>query len=63
MDCGADPPEGMQDIETEPTASAQRIARVVMATALVLLGLDILHSLRRIGTAVHRASSHFLIAS
>ena len=43
MDCGADPPEGMQDIETEPTASAQRIARVVMATALVLLGLWILH--------------------
>lgn len=43
MDCDADPPEGMQRIDPEPTASSQRIARIVAATALVLLGLWILH--------------------
>ncbi len=43
MDCDADPPEGMQRIDSEPTASSQRIARIVVATALVLLGLWILH--------------------
>jgi predicted PurR-regulated permease PerM len=43
MDCDADPPGGMQHSEAEPTASSQRIARVVVATVLVLLGLWILH--------------------
>ncbi|HEV2099190.1 MAG TPA: AI-2E family transporter, partial [Stellaceae bacterium] len=43
MDCDADPPEGMQGIDSEPTASSQRVARIVAATALVLLGLWILH--------------------
>ncbi len=33
---------GPQDIESAPTASAQRIARIVLAAALVLLGLWIL---------------------
>jgi predicted PurR-regulated permease PerM len=43
MDREADPPGGMQDIEPESGASSQRIARVVLAIALVLLGLWILH--------------------
>ncbi len=43
MDCDADPPGGMQQSEAEPTTSSQRIARVVVATVLVLLGLWILH--------------------
>jgi predicted PurR-regulated permease PerM len=43
MDCDAGPPTGMRDLEPEPTASSQRIARVVLATALTLLGLWILH--------------------
>jgi predicted PurR-regulated permease PerM len=42
MDCDADPPSGVEQQQTEREAS-QRIARIVMATALGLLGLWILH--------------------
>ena len=43
MDCDADPPEGVRDIEPGSGARSQRIAGVVLAAALVLLGLWILH--------------------
>jgi predicted PurR-regulated permease PerM len=43
MDCDADPPEGVGDIEPGSAARSQRIAGVVLAAALVLLGLWILH--------------------
>ena len=43
MDCDGDPPEGTRDIEPAPWASAQLVSRVVLATALGLLGLWILH--------------------
>jgi len=43
MDCDADPPKGVRDIEPGSGARSQRIAGVVLATALVLLGLWILH--------------------
>jgi predicted PurR-regulated permease PerM len=42
MDCDADPPEGMQVTEPRSGAPSQRIARIVLAMALVLLGLWIL---------------------
>jgi predicted PurR-regulated permease PerM len=43
MDCDGDPPEGTQGVEPASWASAQRVWRVVLATALGLLGLWILH--------------------
>ena len=43
MDCDADPPEGVREIEPGSRARSQRIAGVVLAAALVLLGLWILH--------------------
>jgi len=43
MSCDGDPPEGTQDVEPASGASAQRVWRVVLATALGLLGLWILH--------------------
>jgi predicted PurR-regulated permease PerM len=43
MDCDADPPPEARDGGFEPTASSQRIARIVMAAALGLFGLWILH--------------------
>ena len=43
MDRDADPPEGVRDIEPGSRARSQRIAGVVLAAALVLLGLWILH--------------------
>ena len=43
MDRDGDPPEGTQTVDPAPSASAQRIARVVLTTALALLGLWILH--------------------
>ena len=43
MDCDADPPEGVREIEPGSVARSQRIAGVVLAAALVLLGLWILH--------------------
>ncbi|HUC71641.1 MAG TPA: AI-2E family transporter [Stellaceae bacterium] len=43
MDCDGDPLEGTRDIEPAPWASAQLVSRVVLATALGLLGLWILH--------------------
>jgi predicted PurR-regulated permease PerM len=43
MDCDGDPREGMQDTEPGIGASSQRIARVILVTTLVLLGLWILH--------------------
>jgi predicted PurR-regulated permease PerM len=43
MDCDADPPEGVREIEPGSEARSQRIAGVVLAAALVLLGLWILH--------------------
>jgi len=43
MDCDADPPQRTADIEPLPTPSSQRAARIVVATALGLLGLWILH--------------------
>jgi predicted PurR-regulated permease PerM len=43
MDRDADPPEGVRDIEPGSGARSQRIAGVVLAGALVLLGLWILH--------------------
>ena len=45
MDSDADPPPGTQDSEFQPTVSSQRVARIVMAAALGLLGLWILHRL------------------
>ena len=43
MDCDGDPPDGMQEVEPAPWVSAQRVSRVVAATALGLLGLWIIH--------------------
>jgi predicted PurR-regulated permease PerM len=43
MDRDADPPEGVRDIEPGSGARSQRIAGIVLAAALVLLGLWILH--------------------
>ncbi len=43
MKCDGDPLEGTQGIEPGSWASAQRASRVVLATALGLLGLWILH--------------------
>ena len=43
MDLDADPPEGVRDIEPGSGARSQRIAGIVLAAALVLLGLWILH--------------------
>jgi predicted PurR-regulated permease PerM len=43
MDSDADPPEGVRDIEPGSGARSQRIAGVVLASALALLGLWILH--------------------
>ena len=43
MDRDAEPPEETQDIEPAPMATAQRASRVVLAAALGLLGLWILH--------------------
>lgn len=43
MDCDSDPLEGTQDIDPVPSISAQRVSRVVLATALGLLGAWILH--------------------
>ena len=43
MDRDADPPEGVRGIEPGSGARSQRIAGVVLAAALVLLGLWILH--------------------
>lgn len=43
MDRHADPAVPPQNIETERTASSQRAARVVLAVALVLFGLWIVH--------------------
>jgi predicted PurR-regulated permease PerM len=43
MNCDGDPLEGTQDIEPAPWIPAQRVSRVVLATALGLLGLWILH--------------------
>lgn len=45
MDSDADPPPGTQDSGFQPTVSSQRVARIVMAAALGLLGLWILHRL------------------
>jgi predicted PurR-regulated permease PerM len=42
MDRDADPPDTTEEIEPEPKASSQRIARIVLAVALGLLGLWIL---------------------
>jgi len=43
MDCEAGPPPAIPETEATDTAAAQRVARIVLATALVLLGLWILH--------------------
>jgi predicted PurR-regulated permease PerM len=43
MDRNGDPPERAPELEPARRASAQRIARVVLAVALTLLGLWILH--------------------
>ena len=43
MDSDGYPPEERRDAETAPPASVQRVSRVVLATALALLGLWILH--------------------
>jgi predicted PurR-regulated permease PerM len=43
MDRDADPPEGVREIEPGSGARSQRIAGIVLAAALVLLGLWILH--------------------
>ncbi len=45
MDSDADPPPGTRDSGFQPTVSSQRVARIVMAAALGLLGLWILHRL------------------
>jgi len=44
MDRNGDPPERAPELEPARRASAQRIARVVLAVALTLLGLWILHA-------------------
>jgi predicted PurR-regulated permease PerM len=43
MDCEGDPRAEAQDIEPPPWVSAQRVSRIVLATALGVLGLWILH--------------------
>lgn len=43
MDCDGDPPDRAEGIEPTPWVSAQRVSRIVSATALTLLGLWIIH--------------------
>src|SRR5580658_6510275 len=43
MGCDGDPREETQDIEPASWASAQRVSRVILATALGALGLWIVH--------------------